>query len=223
MSPGRVFRSSLHDPRKRKEKQALWHESKQAEVIEITEEEPLRNSRPRITPTVEEILGSEEEVFRALVLGTRDYVTKNGFKKVVIGLSGGIDSSLVAVIAVEALGKENVIGVSMPSRYTSSGSIADAEKIFEKLGIELITVPIEKPFSAYLDLFTQAFSGKKQDVTEENLQARIRGNILMALSNKFGWLVLTTGNKRETTVGYATLYGDMEGGVAGKKGVAGKA
>jgi len=214
ISPGRVFRSSLHDPRKRKEKQALWRESKQAEVIEITEEEPLRNSRPRIAPKVEEILRPEEEVFRALVLGTRDYVTKNGFKKVVIGLSGGIDSSLVAVIAVEALGKENVIGVSMPSRYTSSGSIADAEKISEKLGIELITIPIEKSFSAYLDLFTQAFSGKKQDVTEENLQARIRGNILMALSNKFGWLVLTTGNKSETSVGYCTLYGDMAGGFA---------
>src|SRR4030067_718177 len=127
--------------------------------------------------------GSEEEVFRALVLGTRDYVTKNGFKKVVIGLSGGIDSSLVAVIAVEALGKENVIGVSMPSRYTSSGSITDAEKLSENIGIELITVPIEKPFSAYLDMVSQVFSGKEQDVTEENIQARIRGNILMALSN----------------------------------------
>ncbi|KRT64997.1 MAG: NH(3)-dependent NAD(+) synthetase, NAD+ synthase (glutamine-hydrolysing) [Candidatus Dadabacteria bacterium CSP1-2] len=214
ISPSRVFRSSLHDPRKRKEKQALWRESKQAEVIEITEEEPLRNSRPRIAPKVEEILRPEEEVFRALVLGTRDYVTKNGFKKVVIGLSGGIDSSLVAGIAVEALGKENVIGVSMPSRYTSSGSITDAEKLSGNLGIELITVPIEKSFSAYLDLFTQAFSGKKQDVTEENLQARIRGNILMALSNKFGWLVLTTGNKSETSVGYCTLYGDMAGGFA---------
>jgi len=214
VSPGRVFRSSLHDPRKRKEKQALLHESKQAEIIEIAEEEPLRNSRPRIAPKVEEILRPEEEVFCALVLGTRDYVTKNGFKKVVMGLSGGIDSSLVAVIAVEALGKENVIGVSMPSRYTSSGSIADAGKISENLGIELITVPIEKSFSAYLDLFTQAFSGKKQDVTEENLQARIRGNILMALSNKFGWLVLTTGNKSETSVGYCTLYGDMAGGFA---------
>ncbi len=214
INPGRVFRSSLHDPRKRKEKQALWHETKQAEVIEISEEEPLKNSRHRITPKVEEVLGVEEEVFSALVLGTRDYVTKNGFKKVVIGLSGGIDSALVAVIAVEALGNENVIGVSMPSRYTSRGSIADAEKISENLGIELITVPIEKPFSAYLDLFSQVFSGKAEDVTEENIQARIRGNILMALSNKFGWLVLTTGNKSETSVGYCTLYGDMAGGFA---------
>jgi NAD+ synthase (glutamine-hydrolysing) len=214
ISPGRVFRSSLHDPRKRKEKHALWLESKQAEVIEITKEEPSRDSRPRITPKVEEVLGVEEEVFRALVLGTRDYVTKNGFKKVVIGLSGGVDSSLVAVIAVEALGKENVIGVSMPSRYTSSGSIADAEKISENLGIELITLPIEKPFSAYLDIFSKAFSGRAEDVTEENIQARIRGNILMALSNKFGWLVLTTGNKSETSVGYCTLYGDMAGGFA---------
>ena len=214
ISPGRVFRSRLHDPRKRKEKEAFWLESKQAEVIEITMQEPSRDSRPRITPEVEKILGVEEEVFRALVLGTRDYVTKNDFKKVVIGLSGGIDSSLVAVIAVEALGKENVIGVSMPSRYTSSGSITDAEKLSENIGIELITVPIEKPFSAYLDMVSQVFSGKEQDVTEENIQARIRGNILMALSNKFGWLVLTTGNKSETSVGYCTLYGDMAGGFA---------
>ena len=214
ISPGRVFRSRLHDPRKRKEKEAFWLESKQAEVIEITMQEPSRDSRPRITPKVEKILGVEEEVFRALVLGTRDYVTKNDFKKVVIGLSGGIDSSLVAVIAVEALGKENVIGVSMPSRYTSSGSITDAEKLSENIGIELITVPIEKPFSAYLDMVSQVFSGKEQDVTEENIQARIRGNILMALSNKLGWLVLTTGNKSETSVGYCTLYGDMAGGFA---------
>ena len=214
ISPGWVFRSRLHDPRKRKEKEAFWLESKQAEVIEITMQEPSRDSRPRITPEVEKILGVEEEVFRALVLGTRDYVTKNDFKKVVIGLSGGIDSSLVAVIAVEALGKENVIGVSMPSRYTSSGSITDAEKLSENIGIELITVPIEKPFSAYLDMVSQVFSGKEQDVTEENIQARIRGNILMALSNKFGWLVLTTGNKSETSVGYCTLYGDMAGGFA---------
>jgi NAD+ synthase (glutamine-hydrolysing) len=210
----RVFRSSLHDPRKRKEKQALLLESKQTEIIEIAGENPLRDSRPPITPRVEGVLGAEEEVFRALVLGTRDYVTKNGFKKVLIGLSGGIDSALVAVIAVEALGKENVIGVSMPSRYTSSGSLTDAEKISENLGIELVNIPIEKAFSAYLDTFSKAFSGKEQDVTEENLQARIRGNILMALSNKFGWLVLTTGNKSETSVGYCTLYGDMAGGFA---------
>src|SRR3989337_903090 len=189
ISPGRVFRSSLHDPRKRKEKQALWHESKQAEVIEITEEEPLRNSRPRITPKVEEILGSEEEVFRALVLGTRDYVTKNGFKKVVIGLSGGIDSSLVAVIAAEALGKENVIGVSMPSRYSSEHSKSDAETLADNVGIEFLSIPIEIAFNAYEQTLTPHFKDRPADVAEENLQSRIRGNILMGLFTQFGHLV----------------------------------
>jgi NAD+ synthase (glutamine-hydrolysing) len=154
----------------------------------------------------------EEEVFQALVMGTRDYVRKNQFTKVVIGLSGGVDSSLVSAIAVEALGKENVVGVSMPSRYSSKGSKVDAESLSKNLGIELSTIPIEPAFSAYLEMFSAVFAGKGQDVTEENLQARIRGNILMALSNKFGWLVLTTGNKSETSVGYSTLYGDMAGG-----------
>jgi NAD+ synthase (glutamine-hydrolysing) len=154
----------------------------------------------------------EEEVFQALVMGTRDYVKKNQFTKVVIGLSGGVDSSLVSAIAVEALGKENVVGVSMPSRYSSKGSKVDAESLSKNLGIALSTIPIEPAFSAYLEMFSAVFAGKGQDVTEENLQARIRGNILMALSNKFGWLVLTTGNKSETSVGYSTLYGDMAGG-----------
>ncbi|GIW47664.1 MAG: hypothetical protein KatS3mg078_1541 [Deltaproteobacteria bacterium] len=144
---------------------------------------------------------------------------KNGFKKVVIGLSGGIDSSLVAVIATEALGKENVIGVSMPSRYSSESSITDAQLLSKNLGIELLSIPIEKAFSAYLDTLSDVFRGKEQDVTEENIQARIRGNILMALSNKFGWLVLTTGNKSEMSVGYCTLYGDMVGGFAVLKDV----
>jgi NAD+ synthase (glutamine-hydrolysing) len=210
----RIFRSRLHDPRRRKEKHALGLESKKAHVIEVDKGEFKRDSRPQIIPKVEKFLDLEEEVFRALVLGTRDYVTKNGFKKVLIGLSGGIDSSLVAVIAVEALGKENVVGVSMPSRYSSQGSITDAEVLSKNLGIELLSIPIEKAFGAYLDTLSQVFSGNEQDVTEENIQARIRGNILMALSNKFGWLVLTTGNKSETSVGYCTLYGDMAGGFA---------
>ena len=213
-SPDRVFRSRLHDPRRRKEKYTLRVESKKAQLINLAQVESSRNSRPRIAPTVEEFMDVEEEVFRALVLGTRDYVTKNGLKKVVIGLSGGIDSSLVAVIAAEALGKENVIGVSMPSRYSSQGSVADAEGLSKNLGIELLTVPIEKAFGAYIDVLSQVFHGKERDVTEENFQARIRGNILMALSNKFGWLVLTTGNKSEMGVGYCTLYGDMAGGFA---------
>jgi len=155
-----------------------------------------------------------EEVYRALVLGTRDYVWKNGFKHVVIGLSGGIDSSLVAAVAVEALGRENVTGVTMPSPYTSGGTRRDSERLAKNLGIEFLSIPITPVLNAYRRALAKAFKGLKEDVTEENLQARIRGNLLMALSNKFGWLVLTTGNKSEYSVGYTTLYGDMAGGFA---------
>lgn len=155
-----------------------------------------------------------EEIYSALVLGTRDYIIKNGFKKVVIGLSGGIDSSLTAVIACDAIGKENVIGVSMPSQYSSQQTQSDTKALANNLGIRLIVVPIASIFKAYLMSLEKEFKGLKRDVTEENLQARIRGNILMAFSNKFGWLVLTTGNKSETSVGYCTLYGDMAGGFA---------
>jgi NAD+ synthase (glutamine-hydrolysing) len=155
-----------------------------------------------------------EEVYRALVLGTRDYVKKTGFKSAVIGLSGGVDSSLVAVVAVAAIGKENVHGVFMPSLYSSDESRDDATELARNLGIKMFSVPIHQPFDAYLNTMRAAFAHTKQDVTEENLQARIRGNILMALSNKFGWLVLTTGNKSEMSTGYATLYGDMAGGFA---------
>ena len=155
-----------------------------------------------------------EEVYHALVLGTRDYVKKTGFKSVVIGLSGGIDSSLVAAVAVAAVGKENVHGVFMPSMYSSDESCDDATELARNLGIKIFSIPIHQPFDAYLNTMRAAFSRTKQDVTEENLQARIRGNILMALSNKFGWLVLTTGNKSEMSTGYATLYGDMAGGFA---------
>lgn len=155
-----------------------------------------------------------EEVFKALVLGTKDYINKNGFKKVVIGLSGGIDSSLVCVIAKEALGAKNVTGVLMPSQYSSAGSITDSEKLSHNLGIETLTVPIKKLFDQYNKSLSEIFIGTTEGITEENLQPRIRGNILMALSNKFGWLVLTTANKSETSVGYSTLYGDMAGGFA---------
>ncbi len=155
-----------------------------------------------------------EEIHQALVLGTRDYVRKNGFEKVVIGLSGGIDSSLTAAIAVDALGNGNVIGVTMPSQYTSQATRSDAERVAEKLGIRLITVPVEPIFSSYLDVLHKPFGQGDPGIENENLQARIRGNILMALSNRFGWLVLTTGNKSETAVGYCTLYGDMAGGFA---------
>ncbi len=171
--------------------------------------------RKRLLPKRKvEKLSRPGEIYRALVLGVRDYVGKNGFKKVLIGLSGGIDSSLTAVIAVDALGKDNVAGLSMPSVYSSVETQSDTVKLARRLGIELTTVPIGGIFQAYLDALREEFSGRKTDVTEENLQARIRGNILMAVSNKYGSLVLTTGNKSEMGVGYCTLYGDMAGGFA---------
>ncbi|HSW63390.1 MAG TPA: NAD+ synthase [Dissulfurispiraceae bacterium] len=155
-----------------------------------------------------------EEVYHALVLGTRDYVLKNGFADVCIGLSGGIDSAIVATIAVDAIGKEHVHGVFMPSPFTSKESREDVSKLVKNLGISLADVPITQIFKVYLKAFQKLFKGHQPDTTEENIQARIRGNILMAMSNKFGWLVLTTGNKSEMSVGYATLYGDMAGGFA---------
>ncbi|MCG2813772.1 MAG: NAD+ synthase, partial [Thermodesulfovibrionales bacterium] len=158
--------------------------------------------------------GFEEEVYKALVLGTRDYVIKNDFKQAVIGLSGGVDSALVAAIAVDAIGKENVTGIFMPSPYTSKESREDAYGLSKNLGIKIIEAPISNIFEVYRESLKMEFKGLPDDKTEENLQARIRGNILMAFSNKFGWLVLTTGNKSEMSVGYATLYGDMAGGFA---------
>jgi NAD+ synthase (glutamine-hydrolysing) len=155
----------------------------------------------------------EQEMFEALVLGVRDYFRKTGFHQAYVGLSGGIDSSLVAVIAAEALGKENVTGVSMPSRYSSDHSKSDARILADNLGIEFLTVPIEPIFLSYLQQLKGPFKGHAPDVAEENLQSRIRGTLLMALSNKFGGLVLSTGNKTELALGYATLYGDMSGGL----------
>lgn len=155
-----------------------------------------------------------EEVYSALVLGVRDYVRKNNFKKVALGISGGIDSALVACIAVDALGKANVLAVSMPSEYSSKGTQDDAEKISRNLGIRFAKVPIDGILNEYINSLSGHFTGMKTDITEENIQARIRGNILMAFSNKFGYLVLNTGNKSETSVGYCTLYGDMAGGFA---------
>ena len=155
-----------------------------------------------------------EYAFRALVTGVRDYVHKCGFRKVLVGLSGGIDSAVVAAIAVEALGAENVQGVSMPGPYSSEGSKQDAQTLAERLGIRLTTIPISEVFRSYLNVLAPPFAGRPTDVTEENIQARIRGNYLMALSNKFGSMVLSTGNKSELAVGYCTLYGDMAGGLA---------
>jgi NAD+ synthase (glutamine-hydrolysing) len=161
---------------------------------------------------VADILGQDEEVYEALVLGTRDYIAKNGFSDVVIGLSGGVDSTLVAVIAVDAVGAERVHGISMPSRYSSDHSRSDAEMLAANLGIDYRTIAIEPAHAAMLGMLETSFEGRDAGLAEENLQSRIRGQLLMALSNEFGWLVLTTGNKSEMAVGYATLYGDTCGG-----------
>ncbi|MEA2277517.1 MAG: hypothetical protein QOC78_2477 [Solirubrobacteraceae bacterium] len=163
---------------------------------------------------VADLLDEDAEVYAALVLGTRDYVTKTGFEHVVLGLSGGIDSTLVALVAVDALGPERVTCVTMPSPYSSSGTRDDAKELAANLGVELLELPIGEPMEGYDELLRQVFADREPDLTEENLQARIRGNLLMALSNKFGWLVLTTGNKSEMSVGYSTLYGDSAGGFA---------
>ncbi len=153
-------------------------------------------------------------VYQALVLGTRDYVRKCGFSKVLVGLSGGVDSALVAAIAVDALGKENVTTIGMPSQYSSAGSIEDARALAANLGIRFKTIPIHDLFGQYTQALAPLFAGRDSDITEENIQSRIRGNLLMALSNKFNALVLTTGNKSEMSVGYCTLYGDMVGALA---------
>ena len=165
------------------------------------------------------VLEPEAEVYAALRTGLRDYVDKNGFEHVVLALSGGIDSALTALVAVDALGPERVTCVSMPSPYSSDGTRADAGNIANNLGVEFLEIPIEEAMKAYDDMLADAFDGREPDIAEENVQARIRGNVVMALSNKFGWLVLTTGNKSEMSVGYATLYGDMAGGFAVLKDV----
>jgi len=204
-----VFRARLHDSRRRKEKLQADASTRRISL-------PALPPREKAKLPVHEVEALEpvEEIYRALVLGTRDYVTKNGFKHVVIGLSGGIDSSIVAAVAVDALGAANVTGVTMPSPFSSSGTRNDAVRLAKNLGIDLLRVPITSVLKAYKRVLAGAFKGLKEDVTEENLQARIRGNYLMALSNKFGWLVLNTGNKSEIAVGYTTLYGDMAGGFA---------
>ena len=208
-----VFRTRLHDSRWRKEAPLLEKQGWRATRL-VVSEVPSSSPKPPLPRRQLQVRGLSREIYDALVLGTRDYVLKNGFEKVLIGLSGGIDSSLVAAIAVDALGSSNVTGVVMPSRYSSPTSISDVQLLAQNLGIRLITIPIEKAFQAYLEILAGAFKGTEPNVAEENIQARIRGNILMALSNKFGWLVLTTGNKSEMATGYTTLYGDMAGGFA---------
>ena len=207
-----VFRMRLHDPRIRKER--LSEEERGFRKIELSNQTHSNRKRPILSKRDSKPLDRLAEIYAALVLGTGDYIRKNGFQRVLIGLSGGIDSALTAVIAADALGKNGVVGVTMPSQYSSKGSIEDSELLAKNLGIRLIKIPITEIFQAYLKTLSPPLKGLKPDVTEENIQARIRGNLLMALSNKLGWLVLTTGNKSEMSVGYCTLYGDMAGGYA---------
>jgi NAD+ synthase (glutamine-hydrolysing) len=204
-----VFRQRLHDPRRRQQK--LINTMAPA-VFPLTSR--VRKPKALPAPVQPQPLSEVAEIYRALVLGTRDYVAKNGFKKVVLGLSGGIDSALTACVAVDALGRENVVGVMMPSQFSSRGSIEDSEELGKNLGIELLTIPVVEVLQSFTTALKAGFKGAKPDVTEENLQARIRGTYLMSLSNKFGWLVLSTGNKSEISCGYCTLYGDMAGGFA---------
>ncbi len=180
------------------------------EDLLVVELDPATGAAGRIEPVLDPV----REVYEALVLGTRDYVRKNGFTDVLISLSGGVDSSLVAAIAVDALGAEHVNGVMLPSRYSSEGSVADAVALSERLGIRTYLVPIEPAQAAFEGMLAPVFEGRAPDVAEENLQARIRGNAVMTISNKFGWMVLSCGNKSEMATGYATLYGDMAGGFA---------
>jgi NAD+ synthase (glutamine-hydrolysing) len=213
-----VFKARLHDTRLRKER-ALDDEEPlpRIDIMAANGKAPVRPPLPKRAAAVE--LEPEAEIYEALVLGVRDYVTKNGFRDVVLGLSGGIDSALTATIAVDALGAEHVHGVSMPSEFTSKDSMSGAEELARALAIPLETLAIRDVMHVYDAALAGVFHGRANDITEENLQARVRGNYLMALSNKFGWLVLTTGNKSETSVGYSTLYGDTAGGFAVLKDV----
>jgi NAD+ synthase (glutamine-hydrolysing) len=217
-----ITRTRLHDPRRRQDKRGLGIGDQGLDGLRIKVValpfEPAE-PKPTIDPRVETPLPKVAEVYWALVLGTRDYLHKNGMSDAVIGLSGGIDSSLVCCIAVDALGHEHVTGVAMPGPYSSQHSLEDAEALARNLGIRFLVIPITGVFEAFLRALSEVFRGLPPDVTEENLQARIRGTILMALSNKFGWLVLTTGNKSEGSTGYCTLYGDTAGGFAVLKDV----
>ncbi|AMW32315.1 NAD+ synthase [Fervidobacterium islandicum] len=208
-----VDKARLKDPRRRQDKLMVTKEDLECiEFVGIPFER--KEKKNKITNRVEPLLSDVAEVYNALVVSLRDYATKNGMKQAVIGLSGGIDSSLVACIAVDALGRENVIGVSMPGPFSSEHSKEDAQLLAENLGIRFLTIPIVDAYNTLLRTLKPVFGDLPFDTTEENLQARIRGVILMALSNKFGWLVLTTGNKSESATGYSTLYGDTAGGYA---------
>ena len=210
-----VFRSRLREPRPRKEDPESLKDIGSPKLVRVSEwGETHRPSGQAATGSFGEVYDGAEEIYEALVIGTRDYVRKCGFSKVLVALSGGIDSSLVAAIGVDALGSDNVVGVSMPSEFSSEGSVVDAKLLADNLGIEFWTIPIEQPFGSFMNSLAPQFEGTDWGVAEENIQSRIRGNLIMALSNKFGWLVLTTGNKSEMATGYATIYGDMSGGFA---------
>ena len=185
-----------------------------ADVVRLSTAPRSAPERSRVQPRARRAMDPIEEVYSALLLGTRDYCRKNGFASCVVGVSGGIDSSLTAAVAADAVGPENVLGVAMPSRFSSPESLEDAKELATNLGIDFTVVPIEDVYSSFLTTLAEPFRGRELDVAEENLQSRIRGTILMALSNKFGHLVLATGNKSELATGYSTLYGDMAGGFA---------
>ena len=206
----RVFHHRLRAPLDRKETASTLEAIGRTEQVHVSDYQPPE--REALPERLAEPLDPVGEVYHALVLGTRDYVRKNGFRKVLVSLSGGIDSSITCVIAVDALGAENVEGISMPSRYSSDGSVTDSEEMAAALGVPLRIVPIESVHGAMEEALQPIFDGTEPNIAEQNVQARIRGNLLMAVSNKFGWLVLPTGNKSELAMGYATLYGDMAGG-----------
>ena len=211
--------SRQRDTRRRKKKQVSLLQQGEPKLVPVSEFSSSSSSssnslKPPIPQHEPRSYDGVGEVYAALVLGTRDYVRKCGFQRALVALSGGVDSSLVAAVAVDALGSDNVTGIAMPSRFSSEGSLLDAKAVADNLGIELRTISIEGPFSAYLDALAPHFRDADWDIAEENLQSRTRGNFIMALSNKLGWLVLTTGNKSEMATGYATLYGDMAGGFA---------
>ena len=212
-----VFRHRLHDPRRRKEKKTAGGTVPPIRLEATLPGTPSEGSTDNIESPLPPRHREEDrlpDIYQALVVGTRDYVRKNGFGKVLVGLSGGVDSALVAAIAYDALGADSLGLVTMPSKFSSDGTRSDAEKMAEILGIDIVTLAIQGIFDNYLSELSDEFEGKPFDTAEENIQPRIRGTLLMALSNKFGWLVLTTGNKSEMSMGYATLYGDMAGGYA---------
>ncbi|MEO0248684.1 MAG: NAD+ synthase [candidate division WOR-3 bacterium] len=216
LDPSLVMRHRVHDTRRREQKMRCGTVDS---VEEIVIDSSGLKEREKALSFLNGTPSNEEEIWNALLTGVSDYTRKNGFKSVVIGLSGGIDSALVSVLAADAIGRENVHCLFMPSRYTSRESREDAFELANNLGVSITEVSIDELFRAYLDCLAPHFKGKEPDITEENIQARIRGNILMAFSNKFGHLVLTTGNKSELSTGYSTLYGDLSGGFAPLKDV----